>query len=37
VREITGQGRFSNAALAATPLAAWPAAERQSLLALFNP
>jgi CYTH domain-containing protein len=37
VQEITGQGRFSNAALAGTPLAAWPAGERQSLLAMLNP
>ena len=36
VREITGQGRFSNAALAGTPLASWPAAERRSLLALIG-
>jgi len=28
VREITGEGRFSNAALALLPLAAWPAPER---------
>jgi len=37
VQEITGQGRFSNAVLAGTPLAAWPAGERQSLLALLHP
>jgi CYTH domain-containing protein len=36
VQEITGQGRYSNAALAASPLAAWPAAERRALLALLS-
>jgi CYTH domain-containing protein len=36
VQEITGQGRYSNAALAASPLAAWPAAERCALLALLS-
>jgi CYTH domain-containing protein len=36
VQEITGQGRFSNAALAGTPLAAWPPAERRSLVALIR-
>ena len=36
VHEITGQGRFSNAALAASPLAAWPADERRTLLALIS-
>ena len=37
VAEITGQGRFSNAALAERPLASWPALERQQLLALAEP
>lgn len=32
VLEITGQGRFSNAALALAPLATWAAAERSALL-----
>jgi CYTH domain-containing protein len=32
VSEITGQGRFSNAALAASPLCAWEPAERSRLL-----
>jgi CYTH domain-containing protein len=36
VQEITGQGRFSNAALAGSPVAGWPAAERQSLLNLIR-
>jgi CYTH domain-containing protein len=31
-QEITGQGRFSNAALAVSPVAGWPEAERRSLL-----
>jgi CYTH domain-containing protein len=31
-QEITGQGRFSNAALAGSPVAGWPEAERRSLL-----
>ena len=33
VAEITGEGRFSNAALAAAPLASWTAGERQPVLA----
>lgn len=32
VREITGEGRFSNAALALQPLAAWPEQERRQLI-----
>ena len=32
VQEITGQGRFSNAALAASPLASWSADARQQTL-----
>ncbi|MBM5809479.1 MAG: CYTH domain-containing protein [Cyanobacteria bacterium M_surface_7_m2_040] len=32
LREITGQGRFSNAALAACPLSRWDARERRQLL-----
>jgi CYTH domain-containing protein len=32
-REITGRGELSNAALARRPLGAWPAEERQALLA----
>lgn len=36
VQEITGQGRFSNAALAADPLATWSAEARQSLLAVIG-
>ncbi|MEB3173308.1 MAG: CYTH domain-containing protein [Cyanobacteriota bacterium] len=32
VCEITGQGRFSNAALAASPLSRWEPAERRDLL-----
>lgn len=35
VHEITGEGRFSNAALAARPLRHWDGAERQSLQQLL--
>jgi len=35
VQEITGQGRFSNAALAGSPLASWSSAEQRALLALL--
>ena len=33
VAEITGEGRFSNAALSAVPLGSWAAADRAALLA----
>lgn len=36
VQEITGRGELSNAALAAHPLASWPAAERYGLLTLLS-
>ena len=37
VHEITGRGELSNAALSAHPLASWPEAERQALLAVLQP
>lgn len=36
VQEITGQGRFSNAALAGSPLASWSSDEQRALLALIG-
>ena len=36
VQEITGQGRFSNAALAAVPLSSWPPDAVEPVLALLK-